>query len=406
MSLCGCHSHACWIWVNAFIMRGRSPDTQGCAGLLTRGSTKAVTALPVSSTSRAMFCANFCGSWISKPNGGVADARSWAIFSAIAFLRMFCRKLWLRRFALEQPGLAHRLLDGVKDRTFRQARWRLDARGFQDTRELHRNLHAGMGVAGRLACAVHDILERINPCLDLLRLFQVAGQHRGIELYDLLRNERGETHQRAINPLHHRGEKIFVVASKDRDIRIGVFDDMQIARIFVHIARADLHALDPGQMRELCERLEIVRGPCPCRIDMDDEIKPCALADGAEVIDDIFRLLHAEPEPLVRRHDQQGAGAGVTRHLRVLDRIGNPLTAYARDYWELPLNPLSDNARALGALFRREREDLAGVAVGDKAANALVAGQPGGKVAQLRLINRQLGVERALHGRKDTLVDR
>jgi hypothetical protein len=51
-----------------------------------------------------------------------------------------------------------------------------------------------------------------------------------------------------------------------------------------------------------------------------------------------------------------------------------------------------------------QRKDLASVAVGDKAADAVMAGKPPRKPAQLRLVNGELLVERALHCRKDACV--
>ena len=90
---------------------------------------------------------------------------------------------------------------------------------------------------------------------------------------------------------------------------------------------------------------------------MNDEVKSRTFADGAEIIDDVFRLFHAEAQPLVRRHDEQAGSPGGARHLRVLDSIGNTLAAQPGHNGELSLDLVSHDACDLGALLGGERED-------------------------------------------------
>jgi hypothetical protein len=66
--------------------------------------------------------------------------------------------------------------------------------------------------------------------------------------------------------------------------------------------------------------------------------------------------------------------------------------------------PTASATTRVASLLRRQGEDLAGMPVGDEAADALVTGEPGRVTAQLRLVDGEVLIERKLHGGKDAAV--
>src|SRR5260370_12438537 len=90
-------------------------------------------------------------------------------------------------------GCVDSVRNGLELGTFGQlGRWLHAGRG-DDAGMSHRNLHAGMSVAGGFASSVNHVLPWIDPGLYLLRLLEVTGLHRRIEVHDLLRDEGSET---------------------------------------------------------------------------------------------------------------------------------------------------------------------------------------------------------------------
>ena len=134
-----------------------------------------------------------------------------------------------------QAGIAHRVLDRLQFGAGRQVGRRLHRGRLDDAGKIHRHLHARMCFAGRLTAAIDDVLQRIDAALQIHCCLQIARLHRRIEIDDHLRNEGREADQRAIDALHHRRQQIFVMTGEHGDRGIGLLDDAQIARIFVHI---------------------------------------------------------------------------------------------------------------------------------------------------------------------------
>ena len=71
----------------------------------------------------------------------------------------------------------------------------------------------------------------------------------------------------------------------------------------------------------------------------------------------------------------------------MLDRLVDAFATDAGDHRQLALDLVSDDARRFGALLGAQREDFAGMAVGDETADALVAGEPLGEAAQLGFVD-------------------
>ena len=112
----------------------------------------------------------------------------------------------------------------------------------------------------------------------------------------------------------------------------------------------------------------------------------------------------AEAQPVVRRHDVEGDGAGFGRHAPMLGRVGETLANNRRDDRQASTELVGDNARHRGALRRGEREHLAGVAVGHYRDDACVPGQPRRELAQGGLVDPIVGGERASDRRDDAAV--
>ena len=114
-----------------------------------------------------------------------------------------------------------------------------------------------MRFSGRLAGAVHRILQRVDARLDRHRLLEIALLYRFEQIVDEPRYERREPDQRAVDALHHRRKQIFVVTREQRLFRRGCANRLQVARVLVHVAGSDF---ERANMRELGELSKQLRG--------------------------------------------------------------------------------------------------------------------------------------------------
>ena len=221
-----------------------------------------------------------------------------------------------------------------------------------------------------------------------------------------VRNQRGKADQRAVNSLHHRRQQVFVVAGEQRLGGIGVANRLDVARVFVHLALAHLEGPHVRQLCEIRQQARRIRSPRPRRIDMHDQRQPARLADRVEIIEAVLGL-EAEAQPVMRRHDVEPRRTRFLRPARLLDRVVDAFAHDRRDDRTQILHRGGGHAGDLGALERREREDLARMAVGHQRGDTGAFREPLREAPELELVDAHVLAERHGDGGNDAVeVDR
>ena len=109
------------------------------------------------------------------------------------------------------------------------------------------------------------------------------------------------TDERAIH-VEHGVQQIFVVAGEERLRGVRLAYGLDVARVLVHIALADLERLHVRQSRQVGEELRGVRRAGPRRIDVNDQAELGRFVNGIEIIEAMFGF-EAEAQPVMRGHD-------------------------------------------------------------------------------------------------------
>jgi hypothetical protein len=133
-------------------------------------------------------------------------------------------------------------------------------------------------------------------------------------------------------------------------------------------------------------------------IDMDDQVEPGGVVDGAEVIDHVF-LAHAETQPHVRRHHQNGGSAGFARGARVHRRLLYALAIDGGDDGNGAGDLLHGEPRHVSPLLGQERKDLARMPVRHDAGDAVMIHQPAHQAPEPAFVDLLIVQERQGNGR-------
>ena len=137
---------------------------------------------------------------------------------------------------------------------------------------------------------------------------------------------------------------------------------------------------------------------------MADEVEARrCLVDGVEVLERVTRR-EPEAQPVVRRHHVERYRPGLAGRARVVGGIGQALADDRRDDGQAAAQLVGHDARDFRALGRRQREDLARVAVGHHRDDACVTGEPRSELAQRWLVDAMIGGEGTGDGGDDAAV--
>ena len=190
------------------------------------------------------------------------------------------------------------------------------------------------------------------------------------------------------------------MAGQERQVRRVAAEQAAVALVQRHVACAGLEGLhvgDAGHLDDGLGRVERLGGE---RVQVDDDTDVDRLRHALKEPHRRLRL-HPEPQPVVRRHQQDAVGAGLLGGLRLLDRLQRPLGRHAGDHQHLAPDLARDHLGDAAALRGRQRGDLARVAVADQSPDLVEAGQPAHVAAQLPFVDRVVVIQGQARRRED-----